>query len=332
MSYAIIRNEKYTKDQMIKLAPHNEGVKKEYSNKNIDMTKTYQNYHLKKPQFSNYFKEFKRLKEENNLKGQLHKNSIYACEMIITSDKYFFMSIGEKETKRYFQTAYEFVCNFNNLGEENIISAVVHMDEETPHMHITYIPVVDSKDKHGNNIRKIGGYDFWKERNSYMKLQDDFYEYVSLNGFNLERGKPNPNRNYKTVEELKELTNFYEGKKIEKEFEDTLSPIYTSIKSFMNYEEFTPESVDQKILQPLLHENNQLNDKIKQLKIQISNIESAINQYNDLQVENESLKSTIEEKQKEIDILYNLIVRLNGEKEKLIEELKKNDIQMNDYF
>ena len=63
MSYAIIRNEKYTKEQMIKLAPHNERVKKEYSNKNIDKTKTYRNYHLKKPLFLNYFKEFKRLKE-----------------------------------------------------------------------------------------------------------------------------------------------------------------------------------------------------------------------------------------------------------------------------
>ena len=87
MSFAIIRNEKYTKDQMIKLAPHNERVKTKYSNQNINLSKSHLNYHLKKPIYTNYFKEFKRLKEENNLKGQLHKNSIYACEMIITSDK-----------------------------------------------------------------------------------------------------------------------------------------------------------------------------------------------------------------------------------------------------
>ena len=49
MSYAIIRNEKYTKDEMIQLAPHNERFKKKYSNKNIDLSKTSQNYHLKKP-------------------------------------------------------------------------------------------------------------------------------------------------------------------------------------------------------------------------------------------------------------------------------------------
>ena len=39
MSYAIIRNEKYTKDEMIQLAPHNERFKKKYSNKNIDLSK-----------------------------------------------------------------------------------------------------------------------------------------------------------------------------------------------------------------------------------------------------------------------------------------------------
>lgn len=93
MSYAIIRNQKYTKEQMIKLCPHNERYKQNYSNKNIDITKTYHNYHLKKPLENNYFKEFKRLKEQNNLKGQLHKNSIYACEMIITSDNKFFQEI-----------------------------------------------------------------------------------------------------------------------------------------------------------------------------------------------------------------------------------------------
>ncbi len=113
--------------------------------------------------------------------------------------------------------AYDFVCNYKNLSEENIISAVVHLQEETPHMYLTFIPVVDSKDKQGNTIRKIGGNDFWKDRNSYMILQDRFYECVRLNRFKLERGKNNSNRIHKTVEELKGQTNFYEIKeKLEK--------------------------------------------------------------------------------------------------------------------
>ena len=31
--------------------------------------------------------------------------------------------------------------------EKNIISATVHLDETTPHMHLVYIPVIHTKDK-----------------------------------------------------------------------------------------------------------------------------------------------------------------------------------------
>ena len=80
MSYAIIRNEKYTKDEMIKLAPHNERFKKKYSNKNIDLSKTSQNYHLKRPQENSYLKEYQRLIKENNLNisgGEAQKLALY---------------------------------------------------------------------------------------------------------------------------------------------------------------------------------------------------------------------------------------------------------------
>ena len=84
------------------------------------------------------------------MKGQIKEVSNIVCEYIITSDKEFFDKIGDEETKRYFKTAYDFVCQYKNLGEKNIISAVVHLDERTPHMHLMFIPVVHTikkKDK-----------------------------------------------------------------------------------------------------------------------------------------------------------------------------------------
>ena len=62
-----------------------------------------------------------------------------ACEFIITSDREFFEKIGEEETKRYFQTAYDFVANYKNLGKKYILSAKVHMDESTPLIYVLYI-------------------------------------------------------------------------------------------------------------------------------------------------------------------------------------------------
>mgnify|MGYP000700889103 CR=1 FL=1 len=121
MSYAIIRNTKYKRENLKGIFRHNERRNKNYSNKNIDKEKSYLNYSLKDTQFT-YEKEFDRIRKEYNLKGQIKVVSNIACEYIITSDKEFFESIGEEETKRYFDECYKFICNYKNLGEENIIS------------------------------------------------------------------------------------------------------------------------------------------------------------------------------------------------------------------
>lgn len=195
-------------------------------------------------------------------------------------------------------------------------------------MHLTFIPVVDSKDKDGNPIRKIGGNDFWKERNSYMLLQDRFFEYVKINGFNLERGKNNSNKIHKTVEELKEETNFY---KIKEQFKTKESYVtYTSMKSFLNYEQFTPESVDKNLLQPLLKENNTLMNELQNLKLELAKIENFIQSYKNVQNENIYLKETNKSKETEINAMYNLIQKLNNEKDELIEILKQYRINLNE--
>ena len=101
MSYAIIRNAKYKRENLKGIFRHNERRNKNYSNKNIDIEKSYLNYSLKSPQYS-YEKEFDIIRKKYNLKGQIKTVSNIACEYIITSDKEFFDTIGENETKRYF--------------------------------------------------------------------------------------------------------------------------------------------------------------------------------------------------------------------------------------
>lgn len=132
------------------------------------------------------------------------------CQMIFTSDQEFFDRIGEQETKRYFDECYKFICNYKNLEEKNIISAVVHLDESTPHLHLMFVPVVHTKDKDGKPIEKICARDFWKGRDSYRKLQDAYFEYVKSKGFDLERGLyvEETNRKNLSVEEFKRVTNY----------------------------------------------------------------------------------------------------------------------------
>ena len=215
MSYAIIRNSKYTFDKLNIIFRHNERKNSAYSNKEIDRDKSIKNYSLKRC-FKPYTKMFNEMKKQHNLKGQIKKNSNVACEYIITSDKDFFDEIGEDETKRYFETAYKFVVSYKNLGEEYIVSAKVHLDESTPHMHLIYLPVVHILEKKsGKMVDKISCSEFWKGKNSYKILQDNFYKYMTRAGFDLERGETEKNEHI-PIEQLKKVTN-YEMQEFEKQ-------------------------------------------------------------------------------------------------------------------
>lgn len=215
MSYAIVRNEKLTRAKAQGICVHNDRRARNHTNMDIDPERTHLNYYLKKNEL-NYVKEFDKLKEKNNLKGMIRSNSIIMCEMVFTSDKEFFDKIGEEETKRYFDECYKFACNYKNLGEQNIVSSVVHLDENVPHMHFIYIPVVHIKDKDGNDIDKVCSRDFWRARDSYRRLQNDFHKYITSKGFELDRGLPvgETGAKHEKIEDLKKITNFENTKKV----------------------------------------------------------------------------------------------------------------------
>lgn len=253
MSHAIIRNAKYKMSNMQSISRHNERQNFSYGNKDIDTTKSDENYHLKEPEENSYEKEFYRLKEENQLKGNLRltgkKQSNIACEFLITSDNSFFNKIGESETKRFFEEAYKFACN--KCGEKNIISAVVHLDETTPHMHLTYIPVVKGKNKKGELIDKVNCSEFWKGFNSYGELQDKFYEHMKEQGFELERGQKvedlEEKRQHLSVQKYKEVTLQEKIAKLEvekSEAEALLNQIDTTINELHDKETHSKKQLE----------------------------------------------------------------------------------------
>ncbi len=215
MSYAIVKNEKLTRAEINGKGTHNDRKAKNHSNKDIDPTRTHLNYYLKKNTLT-YTKEFDKYLEKTKVQAHLRNNSIVMCQMIFTSDQAFFDKIGEQETKRYFDECYKFICSYKNLGEQNVIAAVVHLDEGAPHMHLMFIPVVHTKDKDGKEIDKICARDFWKGRDSYRKLQDAYFNHVKSKGFDLERGMfvEDTGRKHYTIEEYKQITNYENTKKV----------------------------------------------------------------------------------------------------------------------
>lgn len=265
MSYAIIRNTKYKRENLKGIFRHNERRNKNYSNDNIDKEKSYLNYSIKSPQYS-YEKEFDRIREKYNLKGQIKKVSNIACEYIITSDYDFFERIGEEETKRFFETAYKFVAEYKHLGEQYIISAKVHRDEQTPHMHLIFLPVVHTTDKKGNDIDKLACSEFWKAKDSYRQLQDAFYKYMVENGFDLQRGLPKEetNRQHYSVEEYKKITNFKETKEVLKNMKLELPNVPDISDTNINR---LLKKRDEKILEEIIKPKDDLINELYQDKL-----------------------------------------------------------------
>ena len=326
MSYAIIRNTKYKRENLKGIFRHNERRNKNYSNDNIDKEKSYLNYSIKSPQYS-YEKEFERIREKYNLKGQIKTVSNIACEYIITSDHDFFERIGEEETKRYFETVYKFVTEYKNLGEQYILSAKVHRDEQTPHMHLIFLPVVHTTDKKGNSIDKLACSEFWKAKDSYRQLQDAFYKYMVENGFNLQRGLPKEetNRQHYSVEEYKKITNFKETKEVLKNMKLELPdvPDITDINinrlSKKRDEKILEEIIKPKddLIQNLYQDNIDLHKELSRQTKVIEESEKYQKERDRIMSDNANLHNEVEQikaeyKQKEFDIEWKYKSKIKG--------------------
>ena len=342
MSYAIVRNEKLTRAEVNGKCTHNDRKAKCHTNKDIDPTRTHLNYYIKKNNYT-YTKEFDEFLKERNITAHLKKTSIIMCQLMFTSDQAFFDRIGEQETKRYFDECYKFICNYKNLGEENIISAVVHLDEGAPHLHLMFVPIVHTKDKENKAIDKICARDFWKGRNSYRQFQDSFFKHVKSKGFDLERGLyvEETNRKHMSVEKFKQVTNYAKTKEILKTTTLALSdtPELQDIKKLvLNRDKIIEEQIikpQNKLIEELHNENVALHKELSKQTEIIDVAEEFVKE--SLQNENKNLKRTIcllqqSKNQDEEDLKFeyeNKIDHIEHKYQKKIKKLEKENKGLN---
>lgn len=151
------------------------------------------------------------------------------------------------------------------------------MDENTPHMHLLFIPVVHTTDKQGNKIDKVCCRDFWRGKNSYRDLQNTYFKYVSEKGFKLERGElvEVTNREHYSIQEYKKITNYENTKELLKNIKLELLET-PDIKYFKKLMLNRDEKIENEIIKPkddlinkLYNENRLLN---KELSKQVNTV------------------------------------------------------------
>ena len=177
MAYAILRFAKHKGGASKALSAHHERTKEIYaSNPDIDKSRTVQNYHLIAPRWS-YGQE---IRHRIRMAGcRVRKDSVKFVDTLVTVSPEF-AKAHDAEMPEYFNRAFEFLKE--RVGEENIISAVVHMDEKTPHMHLCFVPL--TKDK------RLSAKEILGNKKNMIRWQDDFYACMSERWPELERGAP----------------------------------------------------------------------------------------------------------------------------------------------
>ena len=177
MAYAILRFAKRKGGAAKAIAAHNERTKEAYaSNPDIDKSRTVQNEHLIAPRWS-YGQE---IRHRIGMAGcRVRRDSVKFVETLITTSPEF-AKAHESEMPEYFERALGFLKE--RVGEENIFSAVVHMDEKTPHMHLCFVPL--TKDK------RLSAKEILGNKKAMIRWQDDFYACMSERWPELERGPP----------------------------------------------------------------------------------------------------------------------------------------------
>ena len=113
------------------------------SNPDIDPTRTHLNYSLCDRSIGKTFNQTidDIIEKEYTSSRKIRKDAVRMCKIMFTSDSEFFERLTPDQQRDYFQSCYNWATN--RYGEQNIISAVVHMDEKTPHMHLNFVPLVE---------------------------------------------------------------------------------------------------------------------------------------------------------------------------------------------
>ena len=177
MAYTILRFAKQKGGAARSIDAHHERTKEEYtSNPDIDKSRIAQNYHLVTPRWS-YEQE---IKHRIQMAGcRVRRDSVKFVDTLVTVSPEF-AKAHEAEMPEYFNRAFDFLKE--RVGEENIFSAVVHMDEKTPHMHLCFVPL--TKDK------RLSAKEILGNKKAMIQWQDDFYACMAERWPELERGTP----------------------------------------------------------------------------------------------------------------------------------------------
>ena len=164
-NYSVARVVTYTKESIGKAERHNERKNTNYSNMNVDLEQTKNNVHYKTCNIT-YNERLKELVDTDkvSLRGLKDNAKVFDELVLDINSDYFEKHGGYNFAKKFYEEAYHFAER--EYGKDNIISAVMHADEQNIalteeygkpiyhyHLHVIALPVVKKEIKYSKRTK-----------------------------------------------------------------------------------------------------------------------------------------------------------------------------------
>jgi len=337
MSYLICHIQKFKANDVKGTQIHNQRESVNSKNKDINEDRTILNYDLHNEKHINYNHKVKEIiKDGYEVNKGIRKDAVVMTSTLITSDNEYFRNISQEDQEKFFKQTYDFLKE--KYGEKNIVSATVHLDETTPHMHLCSVPLTED----GRLSAKI-----LFNRKSLLQLQSELPKYLQSKGFDVQRGESGSKKIHLDTQDFKIKTKQEELKKSEVEFNKAYNILnikskalenlttnisnleQTSVKKSFIGSKITLQEVDyNKIVnlakKEVLNENSLNELKIVNTLLERNNLSyherynETLNKYDELKKDHKKLKSNVIDLIKEYKVMASTL-----EKNNLMPEFKQ---------
>ena len=265
--HAILRFAKYKGPEISRIEAHNERTKESYaSNPDVDTARSKQNFHLVTPE-RRYRAETERQIAQAGCRTR--SDSVRVVEVLFTASHDFFKGKSKGEIRAFFEECMAFLAQRQDPA--TYLSAVVHMDEKTPHMHLSFVPLTADG--------RLSAKEIVGNRQKLTQWQDAFWEHMVQKYPDLERGESasktgrthipprifkqatHLNRQLDKILQLLADTNVWNAKKRTAQLETALRKFFPEMEDFL-----TQTRKYEKAIRGLSAEKERLKQELDQSK------------------------------------------------------------------
>lgn len=310
--FCIMRTEKRKKSDLSGIQKENTRTATEYNNKvapGMDI------FNVTLKESNNWLQDIN--KEIQAAGAKARSNSVMALDTIYTASADFFQGKTNAENDKFFQDCLKF--HENHFG--HIISAVVHYDETTPHLHVISVPL--TKDN------RLSARDVIGNKSKMSKTQDAFFEQVGR-GYGLERGIHMDGQEKKEHISAQEHTLREIRQQITKEQEHLEAIEHSEESARIRVQEFKQKAAElQKQIEQLQEERNNQHKSLLKLTEAKHKAQKEVKGLNytikDKQTEFDAITADIKQASKDLEALSGYLSKAEQEKTWEIADRWEND-------